>query len=71
MTIHRVVLRGVDPVTVTTQAGDTIIIERGYIGTNAGMVYIDEIHQPGRLATAKPTPNRGPYASHEPWKKRK
>lgn len=63
------------------RVGDVICIAAGVVvdaeliythvrrGSNVGAVIIDEIYERARVATDKP--NRGPYASHQPWKARK
>lgn len=58
------------------RVGDVICIAAGVVythvrrGSNVGTVIIDEVHEPRAVAPTN-KPNRGPYASHQPWKARK
>lgn len=72
MTTIYVHLDGTNPVTLPhVGPDDTIIVVRGgYTGTNTGTIILDDPVTPANRIEDR-TPNRGPYASHQPWKKRK
>lgn len=72
MKTHYVTLDGLNPVTIAeVLPGDRIVILHEPAPTG-GMIYL---RQPPEAITSPvlsaPKPNRGPYASDQPWKKGK
>lgn len=71
--LHNWQLGDIVEVAANVNIDPSVIYASAIRGNNVGYIIIDEVHYTTQALTVAPTdkPNRGPYASHQPWKARK